>query len=144
MIFFIWICIYCRRSIYNQFVLYWTCIVQISAYIRFFVLSSKYIDIHLSTSQNKILRSTKEKVFLKFPFSQSSKGVGVKKHFRSSLRMAYRKIHDLELKNTLLKRQNKRIQKRFERTTKEQNKDGDQKGIKNLPGTPTCRSITRL
>lgn len=81
-------------------------------------------------------------MFLKFPFSQSSKGVGVKKRFRSSLRMAYRKIHDLEIKNTLLKRQNKRIQKRFERTMKEQNKDGEQKGITNLPGTP--RSITSL
>lgn len=67
----------------------------------------------------------------------------MKKRFRSSLRMAYRKIHDLELKNNLLKRQNKRIQKRFERTMKEQNKDREQKGITNLPGTPRS-IITRL
>lgn len=56
--------------------------------------------------------------------------------------MAYRKFHDLELKNTFLKRRDKRIQKRFKRTMKEQNKYGEQEGIKNLPGTP--RSITSL
>lgn len=40
--------------------------------------------------------------------------------------MAYKKIMIVNLKNTLLKRQNKRIQKRFERIMK----DEEQKGIK--------------
>lgn len=40
--------------------------------------------------------------------------------------MAYKKIMIVNLKNTLLKRQNKRIQKRFERIMKVE----EQKGIK--------------